>query len=171
MVSRIDFVHWTISSSLNKEGQRVVSTGFCVLQNFPRYCPSTSSEFYRYSRLATLCLHIEAAVIGLVNFLQGQKNSILLSVLSGFRLHNSLFMLRSSEASKLKAALRSEPSSRTFLIGEQPNPWDLLQPQDKMSRHRCRYTHITVRIGLYLHPTVITVGDWRVVSTDSEPIL
>src|SRR6056300_238149 len=31
---------------------------------------------------------------------------------------------------------RSEPSSRTFLIGEQPNPWDLIQPQDKMSRHR-----------------------------------
>ncbi len=31
---------------------------------------------------------------------------------------------------------RSEPSSRDFLIGEQPNPWDLLQPQDKMSRHR-----------------------------------
>ena len=31
---------------------------------------------------------------------------------------------------------RSEPSSRTTLIGEQPNPWDLLQPQDGMSRHR-----------------------------------
>ena len=31
---------------------------------------------------------------------------------------------------------RSEPSSRTALIGEQPNPWDLLQPQDAMSRHR-----------------------------------
>jgi hypothetical protein len=31
---------------------------------------------------------------------------------------------------------RSEPSSRDFLIGEQPNPWDLLQPQDKSSRHR-----------------------------------
>src|SRR6266850_1914323 len=31
---------------------------------------------------------------------------------------------------------RSEPSSRTTLIGEQPNPWDLLQPQDVMSRHR-----------------------------------
>src|SRR3546814_13284559 len=31
---------------------------------------------------------------------------------------------------------RSEPSSRTLLIGEQPNPWDLLQPQDRMSRHR-----------------------------------
>ena len=31
---------------------------------------------------------------------------------------------------------RSEPSSRTTFIGEQPNPWDLLQPQDAMSRHR-----------------------------------
>ncbi len=31
---------------------------------------------------------------------------------------------------------RFEPSSRNFLIGEQPNPWDLLQPQDKLSRHR-----------------------------------
>ena len=31
---------------------------------------------------------------------------------------------------------RSEPSSRTTLIGEQPNPWDLLQPQDVMGRHR-----------------------------------
>ena len=31
---------------------------------------------------------------------------------------------------------RSEPSSRTALMGEQPNPWDQLQPQDAMSRHR-----------------------------------
>ena len=31
---------------------------------------------------------------------------------------------------------RSEPSSRTALIDEQSNPWDLLQPQDAMSRHR-----------------------------------
>ena len=31
---------------------------------------------------------------------------------------------------------RFKPSSRTTLIGEQPNPWDLLQPQDVMSRHR-----------------------------------
>ena len=31
---------------------------------------------------------------------------------------------------------RSEPSSRTSLMGEQPNPWDLLQPQDVTSRHR-----------------------------------
>jgi hypothetical protein len=35
---------------------------------------------------------------------------------------------------------RSEPSSRTTLTGEQPDPWDLLQPQDVMSRHRCRIT-------------------------------
>src|SRR6185369_581081 len=31
---------------------------------------------------------------------------------------------------------RSEPSSRATLIGEQHNPWDLLQPQDVTSRHR-----------------------------------
>ena len=31
---------------------------------------------------------------------------------------------------------RSEPSSRATLMGEQPNPWDLLQPQDATSRHR-----------------------------------
>ena len=31
---------------------------------------------------------------------------------------------------------RSEPSSRAALIGEQPNPWDRIQPQDATSRHR-----------------------------------
>ena len=31
---------------------------------------------------------------------------------------------------------RSKPSSRTALICELQNPWDLLQPQDAMSRHR-----------------------------------
>ena len=31
---------------------------------------------------------------------------------------------------------RSKPSSRTALMGEQPNPWDRLQPQVAMSRHR-----------------------------------
>src|SRR5699024_1848650 len=31
---------------------------------------------------------------------------------------------------------RSDATSRTALMGEQPNPWDRLQPQDAMSRHR-----------------------------------
>ena len=31
---------------------------------------------------------------------------------------------------------RSEPSSRATLIGEQPNPWELLHPQDVTGRHR-----------------------------------
>src|SRR5699024_8643159 len=30
----------------------------------------------------------------------------------------------------------TEPSSRPTLMGEQPNHWDLLQPQYVMSRHR-----------------------------------
>ena len=33
-------------------------------------------------------------------------------------------------------AERFEPSSRTFLIGEQPNAWELLHPRAKVSRHR-----------------------------------
>ncbi len=36
---------------------------------------------------------------------------------------------------------RSEPSSRAILIGEQPNPWDQLQPQDMTSRHRGAKPH------------------------------
>jgi hypothetical protein len=40
------------------------------------------------------------------------------------------------QESYLKTPGRFEPSSRTTLIGEQPNPWDLLQPQDVVSRHR-----------------------------------
>ena len=31
---------------------------------------------------------------------------------------------------------RSEPSSRAALMGEQPNPWELLHPQDETGRHR-----------------------------------
>src|ERR1700736_4161919 len=51
---------------------------------------------------------------------------------------------------------RSKPSSRTALIGEQPNPWDLLQPQDATSRHRgakqCR------RYGLLGNNSLLSPG-------------
>src|SRR3990167_3064052 len=57
------------------------------------------------------------------------------------------------------ASKRSEPSSRATLMGEQPNPWELLHPQDVTSRHRCRdFSAITRRIGLYLHPVKIPTG-------------
>ncbi len=36
---------------------------------------------------------------------------------------------------------RSEPSSRTAFIGEQPNPCELLHPEDVMSRHRGAKPH------------------------------
>ena len=87
---------------------------------------------------------------------------------------------------------RSEPSSRSVLIGEQPNPWDLLQPQDKMSRHRCRGSsfHEWFMISLliprrkyrflswdrlillwgsdYIFTLIYKLGVWRVVSEDSS---
>jgi hypothetical protein len=47
---------------------------------------------------------------------------------------------------------RFEPNSRTFLNGEQPYPWNLLQLQDKMSRHRgakhCRRYELLGSISL-----------------------
>src|ERR1700741_3737654 len=56
---------------------------------------------------------------------------------------------------------RSEPSSRTALIGEQPNPWDLLQPQDAMSRHRgakrCRRCELLGIISLLSPESLLSV--------------
>ena len=52
-------------------------------------------------------------------------------------LGSNLFNLLAPTADRDRTvSRRSKPSSRTTLIGEQPNPWDLLQPQDVMSRHR-----------------------------------
>ena len=48
---------------------------------------------------------------------------------------------------------RSKPSSRTAFIGEQPNPWELLHPQDAMSRHRT-FFHSFLWCRLCLHPVV-----------------
>ena len=38
---------------------------------------------------------------------------------------------------KQTVSQRSEPSSRSLLIGEHPHPWRLLHRQDRKSRHRC----------------------------------
>src|ERR1700692_2490246 len=59
---------------------------------------------------------------------------------------------------------RSKPSSRTALIGEQPNPWALLQPQDATSRHRgakpCRRYGLLGKISL-LSPGVLLAVERR----------
>ena len=77
---------------------------------------------------------------------------------------------------------RFEPNSRTTLIGEQPNPWDLLQPQDVMSRHRGAKPHrrygrldaisllsleylLSVCDGPSMRNHRITMADFRLCST------
>ena len=59
---------------------------------------------------------------------------------------------------------RSEPSSRTSLNGEQPYPWDLLQPQDEMSRHRgakrCRRYGLLGTISLLSPAYLLSVERW-----------
>src|SRR4030043_1108010 len=49
---------------------------------------------------------------------------------------NSLNSPAPTEDRDRTVSRRSKPSARTALIGEQPTPWDLLQPQDAMGRHR-----------------------------------
>ena len=60
---------------------------------------------------------------------------------------------------------RSEPSSRTALTGEQPDPWDLLQPQDAMSRHRGakpgRRCELSDPISLLSPEYLLSVERWR----------
>ena len=61
---------------------------------------------------------------------------------------------------------RSEPNSRTALNGEQPYPWDLLQPQDVMSRHRgakrCRRYGLLGIISLLSPAYLFSVERWPV---------
>src|SRR3989344_3789130 len=47
-----------------------------------------------------------------------------------------LKILRLRQIGDQPVSRRFEPSSRITLIGEQPNPWELLHPRDVMSRHR-----------------------------------
>src|SRR5919108_5036786 len=59
---------------------------------------------------------------------------------------------------------RSEPSSRAAFMGEQPNPWDLLQPQDATSRHRgakpCRRYELLGKISLLSPGYLLAVERW-----------
>ena len=65
---------------------------------------------------------------------------------------------------------RSEPSSRATLMGEQPNPWDLLQPQDVTSRHRgakpSRRCELLGRISLLSPEYLLSFERWP---TYAEP--
>ena len=59
---------------------------------------------------------------------------------------------------------RSKPSSRAALMGEQPNPWDRLQPQDATSRHRgakpCRRCELLGIISLLSPEYLLSVERW-----------
>src|ERR1700738_2561844 len=59
---------------------------------------------------------------------------------------------------------RSKPSSRTTLIGEQPNPWDRLPPQDVMRRHRGakppRRCELLAEISLLSPAYLLSVERW-----------
>ena len=60
---------------------------------------------------------------------------------------------------------RSEHSSRAALTGEQPDPWDLLQPQDATSRHRGAKLHrryeLLDEISLLSLAYLLSVKRWQ----------
>ena len=74
---------------------------------------------------------------------------------------------------------RSKPSSRTTLIGEQPNPWNRLQLQDVMSRHRgakrSRRYGLSETISLLSPAYLLSVERWsfhkdhRITMADFHP--
>ena len=81
-------------------------------------------------------------------------------------LGNVLLKFPTPTADKDQTVLRRfEPSSRTALIGEQPNPWDLLRPQDAMSRHRGakprRRCELSAAISLLSPEYLLSVERWR----------
>jgi hypothetical protein len=74
-------------------------------------------------------------------FLRHVAVSLLVSILSQrrkdlFGFDNISMGFKRVEHPNVSGARRFEPSSRTFLNGEQPYAWDLLQPRAKVSRHR-----------------------------------
>jgi hypothetical protein len=52
---------------------------------------------------------------------------------------------------------RSEPSSRATLMGEQPNPWDLLQPQDVTSYPQSTFYPLSDGPSMRNHRITISV--------------
>src|SRR6202161_2055133 len=66
------------------------------------------------------------------------------------------FLTRAADRDRT-VSRRSKPSSRAALMGEQPNPWDLLPPQDATSRHRGAKP--SRRYGLLGKMSLVSPGD------------
>jgi hypothetical protein len=135
-----------------------------VLLLFPRNCPQINVDFPDTSQLITPAFLPACAVNFVFVFSTKQSQTFLLLVLQCIRYtckQDFLFIVvfvqlidknispRDSNCElvetinkfKISTSSRFEPSSRTFLNGEQPYPWDLLQPRDKVSRHRGAELH------------------------------
>jgi hypothetical protein len=64
-------------------------------------------------------------------------NTLLVNIFWSSRTKNNSYPFQIPAADRDRTvSRRSEPNSRTFFTSEQLDPWNLLQIQDKMSRHR-----------------------------------
>jgi hypothetical protein len=119
------------------------------LQIFPRY--------YHLSQFALLVLAL------LLPLRQKQRAKQVCSLAQtqalltqGGRLHRYKPMLPFVLLQTNAVNLRSEPSSRTTLMGEQPNPWNVLPLQDVMSRHRTNIRFLDCHlVTIFTHPLLL----------------
>jgi hypothetical protein len=110
----------TWSSSRGLSGQRPYET-------------SSWSGLHAYMLSAFILSVHSYPAVPLARQLEHQRNVLLNPLV----LKKNLLKFRTPTADRDRpVSRRSEPSSRTTFIGEQPNPWELLHPQDVMSRHR-----------------------------------
>jgi len=113
----------------NQSNSLLLFLKICLKKNFPLIC--FQQLFFIY--LATQRAFEKTTDTPEVNFLRSSRTRRWV-----FKFSTSI------EDRDRPVSRRSEPSSRTILIGEQPNPWKIFHLQDMMSRHRgakqpCRY--------------------------------
>src|ERR1700704_3796495 len=144
---------WTFS--LRRVNYMEKPNGRLVLVSYMHYCTSTSSLSTRWSSWA---LHFPFGLGDLI-----LRRASRLYAFSGYHNRTSL----PSRAIGMTAGtqeVRPSRSSRTTLIGEQPNPWNLLQLQDVMSRHRgakpLRRYELLAAISLLSPAYLLSVERW-----------
>ncbi len=126
--------------------QRPTAPSFSKLPNFPRYGPNNTGLsfpiFVEISQQRELGFHRNKLTMYLHIAMQYRRviDVFCLGIQTVQKPNNPFYLAVARQSAGgfcfNSVAERFEPSSRTLLIGEQPNPWGLLQSQDRASRHR-----------------------------------
>ena len=103
----------------------------CLHRMHYLYAMHANSLIVHKSELCNIFITFNALMRG--NLFVDTKRLYLLERFIRFTIH-AILLLSSEEDRNRTVSQRTKPNSRTTLIGEQPNPWSLLQLQEVMSR-------------------------------------